>query len=90
MAAGTIGLFFFRFWRKSGDRLFACFAVGFWILAGNWAALAFVSRDEPQTALYTVRFAAYCFILLGIIEKNRGSARHAPAPEQRPASPPAP
>lgn len=27
------GLFFLRFWRRAGDRLFAAFAVAFWMLA---------------------------------------------------------
>ena len=71
MACAAAGLFFLRFWRKTHDRLFAMFAVAFWVLGVNWLALAFTDRDEVRTWLYTVRLAAFVLILIAIIDKNR-------------------
>ena len=71
MACSVAGLFFLRFWRKARDRLFAIFAVAFWLLGLNWLALAFINQDEVRTALYGVRLLAFGFILLGIWDKNR-------------------
>ena len=74
MACAAVGLFFLRFWRKTRDRLFAIFAVAFWVLGLNWLALAFTDRDEIRTALYVVRLLAFLVILLGILDKNRSRA----------------
>jgi len=68
---GVAGLFFLRFWRKTGDRLFAIFAVAFWTLGANWLALALVERNEARTWLYVVRLLAFLLILWGIVDKNR-------------------
>jgi hypothetical protein len=68
------GIFFLRFWRKTRDRLFALFAAAFLLLALNWVALAFTSRDEMRTALYAVRLVAFVLILVAIIDKNRSRA----------------
>jgi hypothetical protein len=67
----AISLFFVRFWRKTHDRLFACFAVSFCLLGLNWLALGFIQQDEVRTALYVIRLLAYLPILLGILDKNR-------------------
>ena len=75
MACAAAGLFFLRFWRKTRDRLFAIFAVAFWVLGLNWLALAFTRADEVRTALYAVRFLAFLVILLGILDKNRSRAK---------------
>jgi hypothetical protein len=71
MACAAAGLFFLRFWRKTHDRLFAIFAIAFWVLGVNWLALAFINQDEVQTWLYGVRLAAFVLIMAGIIDKNR-------------------
>lgn len=68
---GVIGLIFLRFWRKSKDRLFLCFAVSFWLLGVNWFALTMVRQDEPNTTLYLVRLVAFAVLLAGIWDKNR-------------------
>lgn len=82
MAAASIGVFFHRFWRRTRDRLFLVFAAAFWLLAINWAAQAFVSRDETYyQAIYLLRLLAFAFIIAGIIGKNRVTARQGhPAP----------
>ena len=67
-----IGAFFMRFWTRTRDRLFAVFALAFWLLGLNWLLLAFTQRDETRDALlYLVRLVAFVVILLGILDKNR-------------------
>jgi hypothetical protein len=69
------GLFFLRYWRQSGDRLFAIFAVAFWLLAAQRLALALTTQYfEDVTWLYGVRLLAFLLILLAIIDKNRAAA----------------
>lgn len=70
-ACCTIAVFFFRFWRKTRDRLFACFAIAFALLGANWLALAFTRQDEVRTILYLVRLLAFVLILVAIFDKNR-------------------
>lgn len=75
MACATAGLFFLRFWRKTGDRLFAIFALAFWILGVHWFVLAWTNQDEVHVALYAIRLLAFLLILFAIIDKNRASRR---------------
>ncbi len=72
MGYAVAGLFFFRFWRDTRDRLFLIFAFAFWILGIQRLALV-LTRDmlETQTGLYLVRLAAFLLILYAIIDKNR-------------------
>jgi hypothetical protein len=72
MANATAALFFLRFFRDTGDRLFAFFGGGFCALALNYAVLALVqpSREERHF-VYLIRLAAFGLILFGVIEKNR-------------------
>lgn len=65
------GLFFLKFWARSGDVLFMIFAIAFWLLAANHILLVVldVSREE-QGWLYLLRFAAFSLIVVGIIHKN--------------------
>ena len=74
---GSAGLFFLRFWRKTRDRLFAIFAIAFWLLGANWLALAFTTQNEVKTIYYAVRLLAFVLILYAIIDKNRASRRSA-------------
>jgi hypothetical protein len=72
MATFVAGLFFLRFWRRTGDRLFAIFAVAFWLMGLNWTLLAMLrGRDEVNTSLYAIRLVAFVLILAAIIDKNR-------------------
>ena len=66
------GLFFLRFWRRTGDQLFAAFALAFWILAANQALLVFVRIPiEERSWIYLLRLGAFTLILLAVIAKNR-------------------
>ena len=72
MACWAASLFFFRFWQKSRDRLFAIFAAAFLLLGLTRVGLA-LAKDpsEDTTYLYWVRLAAYVLILVAIADKNR-------------------
>jgi hypothetical protein len=72
MGAFIIGLFFWRFWRQSLDRLFLMFALAFWILALDRTVLGIVSfASEWREYVFLLRLLAFSLILYGIIEKNR-------------------
>ncbi len=72
MAFAVAGLFFLRFWRDTGDRLFVFFAMAFFIMAVNRFGLALASREGLHgDALYWVRFIAFAIILIAIVDKNR-------------------
>jgi hypothetical protein len=65
-------LFFFRYWRKSEDRLFCMFALAFSILGCQRLALnAFGEKLEDATSFYVLRLAAFLIILYAIWDKNR-------------------
>jgi hypothetical protein len=72
MASAVVALFFLRFWRDTGDRLFAMFALAFLLLGATRVGIA-LSQDfsEGQTMWYWVRFAAFLLILIAIVDKNR-------------------
>lgn len=73
MASAIVAIFFLRFWRDTGDRLFGMFAFAFLLLGITRLGLA-ISRDdvsEVQTYWYWVRLAAFILILVAIADKNR-------------------
>lgn len=77
LAAGyaVAGLFFLRFWSRTGDRLFAMFAAAFWLLAvQRVATIVTFSWLEDSTWLYSLRLVAFVLILVAIIDKNRKTA----------------
>lgn len=65
------GLFFFRFWRRTGDGLFFAFGAAFELLALNQALLVFleVPADE-RSWLFLLRLAAFLLIIVSIWRKN--------------------
>ena len=66
------GLFYLRFWRQTGEGLFAAFAFSFWLLGVGQAALAFAEIPvEERSWLYLIRLAAFSLILVSIWIKNR-------------------
>lgn len=64
-------LFFLRFWRRTGDRLFCMFAVSFGILSAIRVAMFSLGEVSEDHFIYWFRFAAYALILAAIVEKNR-------------------
>jgi hypothetical protein len=87
VAAAAIALFFARFHRATGDRLFAFFAVAFAIFALDRILLVALPGDaEARTLVYVVRAAAFLTIIAAVIDKNRpmpALRRDAPAAEGR-------
>jgi hypothetical protein len=66
-------LFFFRFWRRTGDSLFAIFGVSFTLFALNQAfsTLSGIPRDE-QSFIYLLRLTGFVLLLIAILRKNFG------------------
>ncbi|AEG92807.1 DUF5985 family protein [Ramlibacter tataouinensis] len=65
-------LFFFRFWRRSGDRFFLYFALSFAIEGANRIALGLVGpASETEPLFYGIRVLAYGLIVVAIWQKNR-------------------
>lgn len=66
------GLFFLQFWRKTRDRLFAIFAIAFWVLSVERVLLAMTNpTDENRWYIYLVRLFAFLLIIIAIVDKNR-------------------
>jgi hypothetical protein len=86
MAMAVAGVFFLRYWRDSGDRLFLIFAIAFWLLGIARFSLAWLGPtvSEPHTYFYLLRLAAFVLILLAILDKNlRKSRQLQPSLERR-------
>lgn len=68
----AVGLFFFRFWRRTGDRFFLYFGLSFWIEGLNRARIGLSHPSHEYTPnYYLIRLVAYGLILAAIWEKNR-------------------
>jgi hypothetical protein len=66
------GLFFLRFWKRTGDKLFLAFAAAFWLLGLNQALLALSNIPvEERSWLYLLRLGAFATIIASIWVKNR-------------------
>lgn len=66
------GVFFLRFWSRTGDQLFAAFSAAFWLLGLNQALLVFVPfQIEERSWLYLLRLAAFTIIIAAVVVKNR-------------------
>jgi hypothetical protein len=64
-------LFFFRFWRRTGDALFVYFGVSFAILAISQALASMIGIPrEDQDWVYLLRLVAFLLLIVGIIGKN--------------------
>jgi hypothetical protein len=72
MGSAIVAVFFLRFWRDTGDRLFAIFAVSFALLGLTRVGLVMAQTDvESHTYWYWCRLAAFVLILFAIVDKNR-------------------
>jgi type IV secretory pathway component VirB8 len=73
--AWACGVFFLRFWRQSGDALFAFFGCAFWLLAASWTLLALLAPlEETRPYVYGLRLIAFGLMIAGMVLKNRESA----------------
>ena len=74
MGFAIAGLFFLRFWKRTGDGLFLPFALAFWLLGLAQALLTFTNIPvEERSWLFLLRLAAFSLILASIWIKNRKS-----------------
>jgi len=63
--------FFFRFWRKTADRLFLAFAAAFVLFALNQGCAAWLTVvPEPSSLIYGLRVLGFILILAAIVDKN--------------------
>jgi peptidoglycan/LPS O-acetylase OafA/YrhL len=78
IAAGFLiaALFFFRFWRRTHDSLFAIFGISFVLFAlSQAAALGFDSPHDDKTFVYLLRLAGFLLLLVAIVRKNIQSSK---------------
>lgn len=67
-------LHFLKFWRRTGDRLFAFFAATFALLFVQRVALALATDLIADTAwYYVIRLIAFALIVVAVIDKNRSA-----------------
>jgi hypothetical protein len=65
------GIHFFRFWKRTGDRLFLHFAAAFWLFAVNQLATSIpVVAGETEGYEYLLRILGFVIILVAIVDKN--------------------
>jgi hypothetical protein len=64
-------VFFFRFWHRTAERLFASFAVAFLLLAVEQTARLMLGIfEERHNYMYVLRIIGFFIILYAIIDKN--------------------
>jgi hypothetical protein len=69
---GVAGLFFLRFWRRTGDGLFIAFGLAFSLLGIHQALLAFSSAPvNERSGLFMIRLLAFLLIIVSILLKIR-------------------
>jgi len=69
-------LFFLRYWHRTRDSLFLCFAIAFSLLATGQTLIAVAnSPSEERGLLYLIRLTAFLLILVAIYRKNRTARR---------------
>ena len=72
----AIGVFFYRFWRKTRDGLFAAFAAAFWVLAIERLVLFLTSPEhELRPLVYLIRLSGFLLIAGAIAWKNQPGAQ---------------
>jgi hypothetical protein len=84
-ACCVIAVTFWRSWMATRDRLFAIFAVAFFVFAINRVVLTVLDENnEGRTIVYLVRFLAFALIAVAILDKNRASRQPEPDRERAP------
>ena len=79
MGFATAALFFFRFWQRTADSLFAIFGIAFLCFALNHALTALLdfARDD-QSWIYLLRLAGFVLLIAAIVRKNVGPKPRGP------------
>jgi hypothetical protein len=66
------GLFFFRFYHQTRDRLFMLFSVAFAILAIQRLTFLLIGdNNESDAVVLIMRLLAFLVIIAAIVDKNR-------------------
>ena len=69
-------LFFFKFWRRTGDSLFLAFGIAFLVEGINRAFIIDLPNpNQGHPLTFVVRLLAALIILVGILHKNYRSSR---------------
>jgi len=69
-------LFFVRFWRRTGDSLFAIFGLSFLLLAiGQSLSVSFTDTQDDNSWVYLLRLAGFGLLLVAILVKNLGATK---------------
>ena len=69
-------MFFFRFWKRTKDALFATFGFAFLLLALNQALIGLSDvTGEGRSLLFLPRLAAFALLIAAIVGKNLGGSR---------------
>ena len=66
----TVALFFLRFWRRTGDRLFIAFAAFCLLAASQGASVLLRLPEEDRSGVYLLRLAAFALIIAAVLAKN--------------------
>ncbi|HEX3971271.1 MAG TPA: DUF5985 family protein [Stellaceae bacterium] len=70
----VLGLFFWKFWRRTSDSLFIMFAWAFWLMAANAIVVSAIgSYDLDVGWTYLLRLLAFVLIIVAIVRKNTGT-----------------
>ncbi|KKC25834.1 hypothetical protein WP12_11845 [Sphingomonas sp. SRS2] len=66
------GLFFLRFWRRTGDELFLAFALAFALFGVAQGAIMLANNYfEERSWAYLPRLIGFAIIIAAILRKNR-------------------
>lgn len=76
LASMGVALFFWKYWRTTGDRLFMAFSLAFGVFALNRVLLSVLDpQSEARTWIYLVRALTFVLIAAAVIDKNYGRRR---------------
>ena len=74
MGYAVAGVFFLRFWRRTGDGLFAAFAAAFFLFALNQTLVALSGLEGDERGwIYLLRLAGFSLIIVAVLRKNVGA-----------------
>lgn len=72
-------VFFLRFWKQTGDRLFGLFAIAFFVMSLSRILIGLSPSLAPNVGLshdnvYLLRLLAFGLVLIAILDKNRSQS----------------
>jgi NADH:ubiquinone oxidoreductase subunit 3 (subunit A) len=73
LASVSVALFFWKYWRSTGDRLFMAFSLAFVVFGLNRVLLSVLDpQSEARTWIYLVRALTFVLIAAAVVDKNLG------------------